>query len=94
MAVTSRFPPVVVGVDGSDPATAAARVATAEARRRLLPVHLVRTLAEPLPGLPAPPGPPDRAAARRAALDELGDLRESLLREYPGGQVTTALADG
>ncbi|WP_222269843.1 universal stress protein [Modestobacter marinus] len=92
--MSSRFPAVVAGVDGYDLAAAAAAAATAVARRRLLPVRLVRAFDRPVPSPGAGPVPPGREAARRAALAALGDLRETLLRQYPGGQITTALVEG
>ena len=47
--------PVVVGVDGSDAALAAARVALAEARRRSAPLLVVTVVRWPYDGLTTPP---------------------------------------
>jgi nucleotide-binding universal stress UspA family protein len=90
--LTGRFPPVVTGVDGSPLADAAASAAAEEARRRLLPLRLVRAFDWPLPAVAAPPA--GREAARRAASAELTRLRGALLPEYPGGTITTAVVDG
>jgi nucleotide-binding universal stress UspA family protein len=93
MGVTSRFRAVVAGDDGSGPAAAAAAAAAAEARRRLLPVRLVHAFDWPAPA-GAGPAPPGREAARRAALEALGDRRDTLLRRYPGLRITPALREG
>jgi nucleotide-binding universal stress UspA family protein len=92
--LTGRFPPVVIGVDGSPLAEAAAAAAVDEARRRLLPVRLVRAFDWPIPTAAAAPPPAGRDAARRAASAELSGLRDALLPEYPGGTITAAVVDG
>jgi nucleotide-binding universal stress UspA family protein len=92
--LTDRFAPVVVGLDGSALADEAAHAAVAEARRRLLTVHLVRAFDWPGPASPAAPPPAGRETARRAASTGLSRLRDALLRDYPGGRITTAVIDG
>jgi nucleotide-binding universal stress UspA family protein len=79
--VSRRFPPIVVGVDGSPAAAAAAQEAAAEAHRRLLPVHLVQALDGPSPD-------------RRSAGDRLEALRRALADRLPGGEVTATLCEG
>jgi nucleotide-binding universal stress UspA family protein len=97
-------PVVVVGVDGSGPAAAAAGAATAEARRRLLPLRLVRALPGSVTGAaggadPADPADPAaqhpaRSGPTRAAVTELAALRRTLLQHLPGGSISTALRTG
>ncbi|MGY1747646.1 universal stress protein [Modestobacter sp. SYSU DS0511] len=85
--------PVVVGVDGSVPATEAARAAATEAARRGAPLHLVRAFSWPArqpAGLPADA----RAAARRSADADLHRLRTSLVDRLPVGRVRADLVDG
>jgi nucleotide-binding universal stress UspA family protein len=89
-----RFPPVVAGVDGSPLAEAGSHAAVAEARRRLLPVRLVRAFDWPSSAAPAAPPQAGREAARRAASAELSRLRNTLLPEYPGCRITKAVVDG
>ncbi|MFQ1002409.1 universal stress protein [Modestobacter sp. SSW1-42] len=92
MAVTGRFPPVVVGVDGSPAADAAAHEAADEAHRRLLPLRLVHAFDWPAaPGTGPAPG---RAAARRAASAHLWSVQEAVLAEHPGTPVSAAVVDG
>ncbi|MGY1641921.1 universal stress protein [Geodermatophilus sp. SYSU D00703] len=75
----SRFRPVVVGVDGSTAATAAARTAASEAARRLLPVRIVQAV----PSRAAVPAGPGLERARAAAVEVL-----------PAGSVTVVVRDG
>ncbi|MGY2078456.1 universal stress protein [Modestobacter sp. SYSU DS0657] len=98
-AMTDQSPapvaPVVVGVDGSLPATEAARAAATEAARRGAPLHLVRAFSWPArqpAGLPADADA--RAAARRSADADLHRLRTSLAGRLPAGQVRATLVDG
>ncbi|MGY1624772.1 universal stress protein [Geodermatophilus sp. SYSU D00965] len=74
-----RFRPVVVGVDGSDATTAAARTAATEAARRLLPVRIVQAV----PSRTAVPAGPELERARAAAVEAL-----------PAGSVTVVVRDG
>jgi hypothetical protein len=74
-----RFRPVVVGVDGSDAATAVARTAAEEAARRLLPVRIVQAV----PSRTAVPAGPGLEQARAAAVEAL-----------PAGSVTVVVRDG
>jgi universal stress protein family protein len=92
--MTSRFPAVVAGVGTGVEGAAAARAAVAEARRRLLPVRLVRAFSwDAAPGGRAS-GAPGQEAARRAAARSLEDLRDSLLPDLPSGQLTAVLREG
>nr|WP_243851370.1 universal stress protein [Modestobacter marinus] len=94
--MTGRFPPVVVGVDGSPLAEVAARTGVEIARRRLLPVRLVRAFDWPTrtPTAPAVSRPAGREAARQAASAGLGRLRDVLAGEHPGVRVSAAVVDG
>ncbi|MCZ2839156.1 universal stress protein [Modestobacter sp. VKM Ac-2985] len=93
--MTSRFPPIVVGVDGSGPAAAAAGAAAEEARRRLLPLRLVRVLPGSQASEPGPsPRQPVQLGPRRAAVTELTALRRSLAHHLPGGRIGAAIATG
>jgi nucleotide-binding universal stress UspA family protein len=76
---TRRFRPVVVGVDGSSAATAAARTAAEEAARRLLDVRIVQAV----PSRSAVPAGPGLEHARAAAVAAL-----------PAGAVTVVVRDG
>ncbi|MGY1691494.1 universal stress protein [Geodermatophilus sp. SYSU D01105] len=78
-AASSRFRPVVVGVDGSTAATAAARTAAEEAARRLLPVRIVQAV----PSRAEVPAGPGLEQARAAAVAAL-----------PAGSVTVVVRDG
>jgi nucleotide-binding universal stress UspA family protein len=90
-----RPAPVVVGVDGSDPAAEAARVAAFEADRRRLSLRLVRAFHWPhgtVTGLPDGLDAP--AVARRSANADLERLRDVLADSLPGGAISVALLDG
>ncbi|SFL43224.1 universal stress protein [Geodermatophilus ruber] len=78
----SRSHPVVVGVDGTSEAAAAAHAAAAEAAARGLPLRLVRAV-------PAP----EAAHGDRAAA-ELEQLLRALAPERPDGAVQAALRYG
>ncbi|MCZ2812077.1 MULTISPECIES: universal stress protein [unclassified Modestobacter] len=95
MGLTSRFRPIVVGVDGSGASAAAVGAAAEEASRRLLPLRLVRALPGPLTTTPdrrvqqsVQSGPGTAAAA------ELSALRRTLAHHLPGGQIGTAVVMG
>lgn len=94
MDLTGRFPPVVIGVNGTPLADAAAHVGVDEARRRLLPVRLVRAFDWPISAAAGEPFQAGREASRRAASTELSQLRDALMPEYPGGRIPTAVVDG
>src|SRR3954471_8627402 len=86
---------VVAGVDGSEPAAAAARAAAREAHRRGLPLRLVRAFHWPagdVAGLPH--GFDARAASRRSARADLDRLRAGLGDLLPARSIGTELLDG
>jgi nucleotide-binding universal stress UspA family protein len=93
VALKGRFRPVVVGVDGSPLATAAARLGVEEARRRVLPVRLVRAFDWPVTPM-SRSGVPGRAAALHAATAELDRLHHLLEPDYRGDQISTAVIEG
>jgi nucleotide-binding universal stress UspA family protein len=88
-------PAVVVGVDGSPPATEAARAAAREAGCRELPLRLVRAFHWPAGDVPGLPVAYDAcAASRRSAHADLERLRTGLTDLLPAAVVTTELVDG
>ncbi|MCZ2839154.1 universal stress protein [Modestobacter sp. VKM Ac-2985] len=91
----THSPSVVAGVDGSEPAAAAARAAALEADRRRLPLRLVRAFHWPAGDLP---GLPDAhqacAAARRSANADLERLRRGLVSHLPEWAISVELLDG
>lgn len=88
-------PSVVAGVDGSEPAAAAARAAAREADRRRLPLRLVRAFHWPAGDVP---GLADAfeacAASRRSANADLDRLRASLVDLLPEWTISAELLDG
>ncbi|SHN88369.1 Nucleotide-binding universal stress protein, UspA family [Geodermatophilus obscurus] len=87
--------PVVVGVDGSRDATAAARLGAREAAFRSAPLRLV--LAFPWAQgdrIPAPEGFDAWAVLRASADFVLGSLEAMAREEAPGLRVESRLADG
>lgn len=88
-------PPVVVGLDGSADASAAARLAAQEAARRSAPLELV--LAFPWPEgatVPAPEGFDGRAAMHVMAELVLETGADELRRHFPGLPVRARLVVG
>ncbi|MGK5171223.1 universal stress protein [Geodermatophilus sp. CPCC 205761] len=57
MSHPAQPPPVVVGIDGSEPARVATTFAIDEARRRRAPLRLLHALSWPLGGIVADPSP-------------------------------------
>jgi nucleotide-binding universal stress UspA family protein len=93
--MTTNTPIVVVGVDGSEHATRAARAAAAEAARRGWPLRLVRAFSwtdDPMPGLPDTLA--SRAAARRSVNADLDRLCHELDAASPGRSVGATLVEG
>src|SRR3954468_2665666 len=86
MTQESSARPVVVGVDGSSAALAAARFALEEARARSAPLHVVTALSWPYEGVTALPPQADVAALLRdggrviaqAASEALARVAEAL----------------
>jgi nucleotide-binding universal stress UspA family protein len=93
--MSTRSPSVVVGVDGSEPAAAAARAAAREAARRQLPLQLVRAFHWPAGNVPGLPDAYEAcAASRRSADHDLDRLRSSLADLLPERAISTLLLDG
>lgn len=95
MTAPAGTPPVVVGVDGSADAGAAARLAAEEALRRHAPLDLV--LAFPWPEgatVPAPEGFDGRAAMHVMAELALETTADELRRHHPGVTVRSSLVVG
>jgi nucleotide-binding universal stress UspA family protein len=85
--------PVVVGVDGSPAAQAAAETAAQVASRRDLPLRLVRALPTPEPvGRTVPAPRVDRDSEREAARTQLEATARSL--GLPGDAVTAVVREG
>ncbi|MFG1900371.1 universal stress protein [Micromonospora carbonacea] len=88
--------PVVVGVDGSDSALHAVRVATREAEARRRPLRVVHAFIWPLLGTPlgpAPGGPPD-AGLRNYAEQVVADAVAEARKVSTEVDVTGELVDG
>ncbi|GAA4733932.1 universal stress protein [Modestobacter marinus] len=93
--MTSHTPSVVAGVDGSEPAAAAARAAAREADRRRLPLRLVRAFSWPAGELAGLPDSFDAcAASRRSANADLDRLRRNLAGLLPEWAISAELLDG
>ncbi|MCZ2812074.1 MULTISPECIES: universal stress protein [unclassified Modestobacter] len=91
----THSPTVVAGVDGSEPAAAAARAAALEADRRRLPLRLVRAFHWPAGDVPGLPDAYEAcAAARRSANADLERLRRSLAGHLPDWAISVQLLDG
>lgn len=91
----THSPSVVVGVDGSEPAAAAAHAAALEADRRRAQLRLVRAFHWPAGDLPGLPDAYEAcAAARRSANADLERLRRALAGHRPAGAVSAELLDG
>lgn len=87
---------VVVGVDGSEPATRAVRLAAREARRRNRPLRVVHGFIWPLLRVPvsAPAGSPPGAGLRNQAEQLVSDAVAAAEAESPGLRITGEIIDG
>jgi nucleotide-binding universal stress UspA family protein len=86
---------VVVGVDGSEAATEAARAGAVEAVGRHAPLVLVHAFDWPSAGVEGLTTDVDgRSVARRSAARDLGRLAASLTDRLPTADVRTELLDG
>ncbi|MDX5458953.1 universal stress protein [Micromonospora tulbaghiae] len=87
---------VVVGVDGSEPATRAVRLAAREARRRNRPLRVVHGFIWPLLRVPvsAPAGSPPGAGLRNQAEQLVSDAVAVAEAESPGLRITGEIIDG
>ncbi|WFF05301.1 universal stress protein [Micromonospora sp. WMMD1076] len=87
---------VVVGVDGSEPATRAVRLAAREARRRNRPLRVVHGFIWPLLRVPvsAPAGSPPGAGLRNQAERLVSDAVAAAEAESPGLRITGEIIDG
>ncbi|MBU8860984.1 MULTISPECIES: universal stress protein [unclassified Micromonospora] len=87
---------VVVGVDGSEPATRAVRLAAREARRRDRPLRVVHGFIWPLLRVPVSPpaGSPPGAGLRHQAEQLVSDAVAVAEAEVPGLHVTGEIIDG
>ena len=87
---------VVVGVDGSEPATRAVRLAAREARRRNRPLRVVHGFIWPLLRVPvsAPAGSPPGAGLRNQAEQLVTDAVAVAEAEAPGLRITGEIIDG
>ncbi|NUS92480.1 MAG: universal stress protein [Nocardia sp.] len=84
---------IVVGIDGSETASAAARWATVFAGKLGLPLHLVHSAPAPGPMPDIALDPAELAEMHRAYRAELLSTAERALREYaPGVELTTIAA--
>jgi nucleotide-binding universal stress UspA family protein len=93
---TMSAAPVVAGVDGSESALAAVRLAAAESVARRRPLRLVHALVWALfdvPLGPAPGGPPE-GGFRHQAERFLGDALDAAAKAAPDVQVTGEILDG
>jgi nucleotide-binding universal stress UspA family protein len=86
---------VIVGVDGSEAADAAARAAAVEAIARGVPLVIVRAFDWPAGGVDGLPiGLDGRAIAHRSAARELAQLADWISHRLPLSDVRTELVDG
>ncbi|MEW2592682.1 universal stress protein [Micromonospora aurantiaca] len=87
---------VVVGVDGSEPAIRAVRLAAREARLRNRPLRVVHGFIWPLLRVPvsAPPGSPPGAGLRNQAEQLVTDAVAVAEAESPGLRITGEIIDG
>ncbi|MFG1673321.1 universal stress protein [Micromonospora sp. NPDC049282] len=87
---------VVVGVDGSEPATRAVRLAAREAGRRSRPLRVVHAFIWPLLRVPvsAPAQAPPGAGLRNQAEQLVGDAVGVARAECPGLRITGEIIDG
>jgi nucleotide-binding universal stress UspA family protein len=94
MTVPAPGRPVVVGVDGSENARAAAHLAAEEARRRRAPLELVSAL--PRTFLGTVTRAPERAfsAAHQNVSEVLRSVAAELTETIGGGTVTSSVVEG
>ncbi|MEU8313916.1 universal stress protein [Micromonospora sp. NPDC048887] len=87
---------VVAGVDGSEPATRAVRLAAREARARNRPLRLVHGFIWPLMRVPvsAPAGSPPGAGLRHQAEQLVADAVAVAEAESPGLRIAGEIIDG
>ncbi|WP_405089493.1 universal stress protein [Micromonospora sp. NBC_01392] len=87
---------VVVGVDGSESATRAVRLAAREAARRNRPLRVVHGFIWPLLRVPvsAPAQAPPGAGLRHQAEQLVGDAVATAEAECPGLRITGEIIDG
>ncbi|NUT49332.1 MAG: universal stress protein [Saccharothrix sp.] len=88
--------PIVVGVDGSEPALAAARWAATEAARHRVPVKLVHSYQLPAYGYPGfvPTGEEVRQAFEDAAREPLAEAERAVRAVAPEVEVSTSIVLG
>jgi nucleotide-binding universal stress UspA family protein len=86
--------PVVVGVDGSDAALAAARVALDEARRRSAPLLIVNVVRWPYDGLTTPPPGIDLPALLTESGQAVVERALAVLPDSAGVDVSTSVVNG
>ncbi|MEV7353065.1 MULTISPECIES: universal stress protein [Micromonospora] len=87
---------VVVGVDGSEPATRAVLLAAREAARRNRPLRVVHGFIWPLLGVPvaAPAGAPPHAGLRHQAEQLVADAVNAAQAQERGLRITGEIIDG
>ncbi|EWM63641.1 universal stress protein, partial [Micromonospora sp. M42] len=87
---------VVVGVDGSEPATRAVLLAAREATRRNRPLRVVHGFIWPLLGVPvaAPAGAPPHAGLRHQAEQLVADAVNAAQAQERGLRITGEIIDG
>jgi nucleotide-binding universal stress UspA family protein len=88
--------PVVVGVDGSESALDAVRLAAREAERRGRALHVVHAFIWPLMHVPLGPDPagPPEGGLRHAAERLVGTAVDMAAKTVPGLRVTSEIREG